>query len=80
MRNGSSVNKRAVEYLVYSGAFDEFGLSKKTLITKYDDVISFVNYGNFIDSKDFVLQNIDEYSYSELNCVVGRGLGLGTSC
>lgn len=65
-RNGKSVNKRAVEYLVYSGAFDEFGVSKKTMIEKYDDIINFSLYGSFIKDDEFMLTDKGEFEYLEL--------------
>lgn len=78
-RFGKLVNKRATEYLIYAGAFDEFGISKKTMIDKYEDIINFSQYGSFIDKTEFVLQNLEEFSYGELEEMEQKALGFNLS-
>lgn len=57
------LNKRVIESLISASALDEFKLSKRTMIEKLDEVISFSEYGNFISKEEFVLENLDEYSF-----------------
>ncbi len=65
-RVNSFLNKRVIESLISASALDEFGLSKRTMIEKLDEVISFSEYGSFIAKEEFILENIDEYSFTTL--------------
>jgi DNA polymerase-3 subunit alpha len=61
-----SLNKRVIESLIYAGALDEFGYSKKAMITQLDDVLNYSLYGGFIDEKKFVIRELDEYDFPTL--------------
>ncbi len=66
---GKSVTSKTIESLIYSGAFDNFGYNRKTLITNLDLII---NYGELIKDLDrqFALEpeliKVDEYTNKEL--------------
>ncbi|AIO18432.1 DNA polymerase III subunit alpha [Candidatus Izimaplasma bacterium HR1] len=61
-----TLNKRVIESLIYAGALDEFGYSKHTMIDQLDEVINFSLYGDFIKQDEFVIENLEEYSYEVL--------------
>jgi len=65
-RTNSFLSRRVVESLISASALDEFKFSKRTMIEKLDEVISFTEYGNFISKEEFILENISEYSYAIL--------------
>jgi DNA polymerase-3 subunit alpha len=60
------LNKRIIESLVYASALDEFGFTKRTMIEKMDDVISYCDYGNFISVDEFILVDLPEYPFEVL--------------
>lgn len=66
---GNSINKRVLEYLIYSGCFDSFNYNHKTLIENID--IS-INYAELVKDLDKSLISIpefviyDEYEKDEL--------------
>lgn len=60
------LNKRVIESLIYAGALDEFGYSKKAMITQLEDVMNFSLYGGFIDQNEFVIHNVDEFPFEVL--------------
>ncbi len=65
-RSHSFLSRRVIESLISASALDEFKLSKRTMLEKLDEVISFTQYGSFISKEEFVLENIKEYPYSIL--------------
>ncbi len=65
-RVNSFLNKRVIESLISASALDEFSLSKRTMIEKLDEVISFSEYGSFIAKEEFILENIKEYPFTTL--------------
>lgn len=65
-RVNSFLNKRVIESLISSSALDEFGFSKRTMIEKLDEVISFSEYGNFIAKEEFILEDLEEYPFITL--------------
>ena len=65
-RVNSFLNKRVIESLISASALDEFKLSKRTMIEKLEEVISFSEYGSFIAKEEFILQNIEEYPFAIL--------------
>ncbi len=65
-RVNSFLNKRVIESLISASALDEFKLSKRTMIEKLDEVISFSEYGSFISKEEFILENLEEYPFSVL--------------
>ncbi len=65
-RTNSFLNKRVLESLINAGALDDFNYSKRTMIENLEEVISFSQYGSFIGKDQFVLENVAEYEYSDL--------------
>ncbi len=65
-RTHSFLSRRVIESLINASALDEFNLSKRTMLEKLDEVISFTEYGNYISKEEFVLDNLEEYPYSLL--------------
>ena len=65
-RTQNDLNKRVIESLIYAGALDEFGYTKRTMIEQLDKVINFGLYGNFIEQGQFVIENLKEYNYDIL--------------
>lgn len=66
---GKTINRRKLEYLIYSGAFDSLGYNHKTLIENIDIAI---NYAELVHDLDDSLVSIpelevkEEYSKDEL--------------
>ena len=69
------INKRVFESLIYAGAFDLFHHSKKTMIEQLDNVIHFTQFGDFIQDTEFVLNEVNEYDYLELEQMEKSVLG-----
>ncbi len=65
-RTHKVLNKRVVESLIYAGALEEFNYTKHTMIEQLDEVINFSLYGDFINQEEFVIENVEEYSYEVL--------------
>lgn len=65
-RMNKKINKRVIESLIKAGACDEFNLSKHTMIAKLEDVINFSQLGGYINSDEFVLENLKEHDYATL--------------
>lgn len=65
-RTHKALNKRVIESLIYAGALEEFGYTKHTMIDQLDEVINFSLYGDFINQDEFVIDNLEEYSYEIL--------------
>ena len=59
------VNYNIIEALIYSGAFDEFDLNKKTMIENLPKIINFIDF-NYKD-EEFKFINYDEYDYEFLH-------------
>lgn len=61
------INKEIFEYLVLAGCFDEFNLTRKTLIENIDILY---NYADLVadlgDVEEPIIENIEDYSFSEL--------------
>ncbi|MCR5606394.1 MAG: DNA polymerase III subunit alpha [Treponema sp.] len=69
----NSVNKKAIEVLITTGAFDELGQNRPTLLANMENIIKYLN--NKDESKRFGqvdlfeeagVENIDEYKYEEV--------------
>ncbi|NLL56465.1 MAG: DNA polymerase III subunit alpha [Clostridiales bacterium] len=63
---GANINKRMIESLIYGGAFDCFGYSRKTLIANYEQIMEReISNKNLIDGGqmffDFMVE--EEYEY-----------------
>jgi DNA polymerase-3 subunit alpha len=65
-RTHTFLNKRVLESLIKASALDEFGLTKHTMIERLEEVINFSQLGGFIDSEEFVIDQIPEYIYETL--------------
>lgn len=78
-RTHQSLNKRVIESMIKASALDEFGYSKKTMIEKLDEVINFTLLGGYIDSNEFVLEDVAEYSYDMLESFEASVLGFNLS-
>ena len=63
-----SVNSKTLESLILSGAFDEFNISRKTLIDNLEVIINYGEIGNYLDEDAFKpeLEDTAEYSREEL--------------
>lgn len=75
----SSINKKTLEILIKSGCFDEFNISRKTLINNLDELINYKELVNDLD-KDYVLipdiKLEDEYSNDVLISMEKEMFGL----
>lgn len=65
-RVGKIINKRVIESLILAGACDVFGHTRKAMMDQYQDIISFLDYGAFIDQNEFVVNDSNEYEFREL--------------
>ncbi len=65
-RTHTDLNKRVIESLIKAGALDEFGLNKKTMLLKLEEVINYTMLGSFIQEKQFTLNQLEEYGFEEL--------------
>ena len=78
-RTSDFLNKRVLESLIKASALDEFELSKRTMIERLEDVVNFSNLGGFIKSDEFVLDPMEEYSFSTLETFEKEVLGFNLS-
>ena len=62
------VNSKMIENLIYAGAFDCFGYTKKTLIQNLDIIINYSEIGSYITDDTFKpeLEEFKEFSKREL--------------
>ena len=62
------VNSKTIENLIYAGAFDSFGYTKKTLIQNLDIIINYSEIGSYITDDTFKpeLEEFKEFSKREL--------------
>lgn len=74
-RTHTFLNKRVLESLIKASALDEFGLSKHTMIERLEDVINFSQLGGFIQSDEFVLENLNEFDFDVLQAFEKDVLG-----
>ncbi len=74
-RTNMFLNKRVLESLIKASALDEFGLSKRTMIERLEDVVNFSNLGEFIKSDEFVLDQEKEYPFATLEAFEKEVLG-----
>ena len=76
-----SVNKRVVIALIECGAFDKFGINKKSLINSFDEVLNYVtlckDLNMVIDEKP-ILEDMDDYTDREIidNEIINYGFYL----
>lgn len=75
-RTNKFVNKKVYSNLVYSGALDEFKVTKKSMIEDYDSLSQVQEYLNIIDSNMLVSKKIDEeYTFIEVSNFEKMALG-----
>ncbi|MGD9909538.1 MAG: DNA polymerase III subunit alpha [Candidatus Izemoplasmatales bacterium] len=66
MKRTKDVNSRVVESLILVGMFDEFGLTKQTLIENMKQIIAYVNLPTLENQASFVYIPYPEYEYGAL--------------
>jgi DNA polymerase III subunit alpha len=92
--DGSKVNKRVIETLAKSGAFDSFGYSRKSILEQIEDISQYVNnamkakkmstgslFGNSPDLMkiDVSLENLPEYNKKDILELEQESLGFYVS-
>ena len=60
-----SVTKKTLESLILSGAFDQFKISKKTLIENLEVITNYAEIGEYIDDDTFKPELEDQGEYSK---------------
>ena len=76
-----SVNKRVVIALIECGAFDKFGINKKSLINSFDEVLNYVTLCkdlNIVIDEKPILEDIEDYTDREIieNEIINYGFYL----
>ena len=67
IRTKDFLKKKNVDYLVYSGALDVFGLTRKTMINEYEVSLKLANYGGmFSDDLKKREYSDEEYKFEEI--------------
>ncbi len=69
------LNKRVIESLIKASACDEFNLTKRTMLEKLEEVINFTEFGTFIDKEEFIIEDLEEYNYQQLEDMEKSVLG-----
>ena len=69
------LNRRVIESLIKAGACDIFKLNKRTMIEKLEEVLNFSTFGTFISKEEFLIENMEEYSYQTLEDMEKSVLG-----
>lgn len=75
-RTKNIINKRVLSSLVHSGCLDDFGLTRKTMVEKYDDVLMRGDYGLLKDHLADIEYSNEEYSFDEISKLEFEALGL----
>ena len=76
IRTKDFLKKKNVEYLVYAGALDTFGLTRKTMINEYDVSMKLANYGGmFSDDLKKREYSDEEYKFDEIAELEKEALG-----
>ncbi|MBQ8292205.1 MAG: DNA polymerase III subunit alpha [Bacilli bacterium] len=67
VRSKNIISSALLENIIYSGALDEFGLTKKAMISTYKSILNKLQY-SFINQLELLATDydIDEYSYGYL--------------
>lgn len=68
-------NKRHYEYLIYSGACDQFGLNKQTMVKNLESLINFIDYDQAISLDEFVYTEHEEYDEAMLKHLERTAIG-----
>ncbi len=74
-RTQTCLNTRSYQYLIYAGALDTFGLTRKTMIENIDAVQRFKEYANSIKHSEFVLTAYPEFEEDVLKRYEKEALG-----
>ena len=77
-RTAAIINRRVAEYLVWSGALDDFSLPRKHMAENYESALDFVKYKPLFAEEELISQEHDgeEYSFEELSALEREALGL----
>ena len=75
-RTKKIVNKRVATYLIYSGALDDFGLTRKAMVDKYEEVLMRSDYGILKDQLNEIEYPTEEYAFDEISNYELDALGL----
>ena len=76
-RTKNIFNKKNVEMLIYSGALDCFGITRKSMITEYEKSIELANYGDlFKESLSEHVFSDDEYDFTLMAKYEKEALGI----
>ncbi len=75
-RTKDFLTRKVVESLIYAGALDSFGLTRKTMILEYDKSLNLASYGNLfkdeLKARDF---DTEEFSFVEISNLEKSVLG-----
>lgn len=71
----SVFTSRNYEYLIYSGALDCFGYTKRTMIDNLKGLINFMDYDQALPLDEFVINHFDEYDAKTLKAMEKDALG-----
>lgn len=67
-RMHKKISSRVIESLIFSGALDDFKVTKKGMFEKLEDVINLNDLGGFIDKRQFAIDYPkEEYDYDYLS-------------
>lgn len=66
MRRATDVNSRVVESMVMIGMFDQFNLTKRTMIENIKQITAFLSIPQMAKEEDFVFLKYDEYDFETL--------------
>ncbi len=76
-RTATFLNKRHVANLIYAGAFDEFGLTRKHMIENYDDAMRRKDYAETLGSRILSRPVVkEEYAFDEISVLEKEALGM----
>ena len=75
-RTKGFLNKKHIENLIYSGALDDFKISRKAMIDEYDQSLQLANFGDaFKTQLSTHIFGEDEYTYEEISNLERLALG-----
>ena len=75
-KTANTLNKRHYEYLIYSGALDDFAKNQRTMLDNLEAIIAFAKYETAIDSDDFILRESEADGFDTLRKNERLALGL----
>jgi DNA polymerase-3 subunit alpha len=77
-RTSSFMNKRALEYLIYAGAFDGFNQTKRTMIENLEAITHYLSYQG-IQNLDYEYNQLEEYDDTMLKHFEKESIGITLS-